>query len=74
MNSNQLLRLPAVMNLVGLRRSAVYSRCADGRMPPPCHLGRAAVWPSDEIDEWVCRVRDHGEPPVGTYAPRSKAS
>ena len=71
MNSTQLLRLPAVMNLVGLRRSAVYSRCADGRMPPPRHLGRAAVWPSDEIDEWIRRVRDHGEPPVGTFPPRT---
>ena len=72
--TGRFLRLPELMSIVGLRRSAVYSRCADGRMPPPCHLGRAAVWSAAEIDEFICRVREHGEPPAGTYAPRSKAS
>ena len=69
-NTQKLLRLPAVMGVVGLRRSAIYARCADGRMPPPCHLGRAALWPADEIEDWISRVRERGEPPVGTYAPR----
>ena len=72
MNSNQLLRLPAVMNLVGLRRSAIYLRCSDGRFPRPRHVGRAALWPSDEVDEWIRRVSESGEPPVGTYSPRGR--
>ena len=69
--NGRFVRLPELMSIVGLRRSAVYSRCADGRMPPPCHRGRAAVWLSDEIDEWIRRVRDDGEPPVGPFPPRT---
>ena len=71
--TGRFLRLPELMAIVGLRRSAVYSRISDGRMPPPCHLGRAAVWPAAEIDEFVQRVCRHGEPPPGTYSPRGSA-
>ena len=63
----RLLRLPAVMELVGLRRSAIYLRCADGRFPQPRHVGRAAVWVSSEIDDWVRRVCESGEPLTGSY-------
>ena len=72
--TGRFLRLPELMATVGLRRSAIYSRISDGRMPPPCHLGRAAVWPADEVADFMRRVRDSGEPPVGTYSPRGRSS
>ena len=69
--TGRFLRLPELMAIVGLRRSALYSRISDGCMPPPCHLGRAAVWPAEEVAAWMRRVRDSGEPPVGTFPPRT---
>ena len=70
----KLLRLPAVMALVGLRRSAIYLRCSDGRFPQPRHVGRAALWPSGEISDWIRRVSESGEPPCGSYPQRDGAA
>ena len=49
--TGRFLRLPQLMAIVGLRRSAVYSRISDGRMPPPCHRGRAAAKPAEQVRE-----------------------
>lgn len=52
--SNCLLRLPAVKARVGLCRSSIYNRIAEGKFPPPVSLGgRAVAWPSDSIDRWI---------------------
>lgn len=46
-----LLRLPAVAQRTGLRRTAIYDRINAGLLPPPVKLGpRASAWPADEID------------------------
>ncbi len=69
MANKQLLRLKAVLPLVGLKRSAIYARVLDGRFPSPSHVGRAAVWTDAEIAEWVEYISRHRhEPPVGTYS------
>lgn len=68
----QFLRLGRVLAAVGLGRSALYQRMADGRFPQPLKLGRAALWPSDVIAAWQDDVRRHGER-AGTY-PRSRDS
>lgn len=70
----KLLRLPAVMELVDLRRSAIYLRCSQGSFPQPRHVGRAALWPSDEISDWIRRVSESGEPGPGTYPVRNEAA
>ena len=50
----RLLRLPAVLDRVGLGRSRVYELIAEGRFPTPVKLSeRAIAWPSDEIDAWI---------------------
>jgi prophage regulatory protein len=60
----RLLRLPTVLDRVGLRRSLIYEMMADGRFPAPVKLsGRAVAWPSDEIDTWIAEriaARDSG--------------
>ena len=73
-NPEKLLRLPKVIELVGLRRSAIYLRCSDGRFPQPRHVGRAALWPSGEIGDWIRRVSESGEPALGTYPQRDEAA
>jgi prophage regulatory protein len=55
----RLIRLPEVMDRVGLRRTAVYERVKEGEFPKPRSLGpRCSVWVESEIDEWVNRVID----------------
>ena len=50
----RLLRLPAVLERVGLRRSRLYELVAAGRFPAPVKLSnRAIAWPSDEVDAWI---------------------
>ena len=49
-----LLRLPQVMERVGLRRTAIYDMVKRGTFPAGIRLGRRCVaWPSDAVDEWV---------------------
>ena len=50
----RLLRLPEVMNRVGLRRSAIYQRMSEGRFPKCRTLGaKCSVWVEAEINEWI---------------------
>lgn len=49
-----LLRLPAVKARVGLCRSSIYARVAEGTFPAPVSLGaRAVAWDSRAVDAWI---------------------
>jgi len=51
------LRLPEVIDRVGLRRSAIYQRMSEGRFPKSRSLGsKCAVWVEAEIDAWIAAV------------------
>lgn len=53
----RLLRLPEVMNRVGLRRSAIYQRMSEGRFPRCRTLGpKCSVWVEAEINAWINSV------------------
>lgn len=50
----RILRLPELMQTVGLSRSAIYEKVADGHFPRPIPLsGRAVGWLSDEVSGWI---------------------
>jgi prophage regulatory protein len=52
--SPRLLRLPEVMNRVGLRRSTIYQRMSEGRFPMRRSLGpKCSVWVEAEINDWI---------------------
>jgi prophage regulatory protein len=52
--SPRLLRLPAVLQKVGLGRSRWYDEVRTGNAPGPVRLSeRAVAWREDEIDEWI---------------------
>lgn len=61
----RLLRLPEVMDRVGLRRSAIYQRMSEGRFPKCRSLGpRCSVWVEAEINAWVdgiARASNHAD-------------
>ena len=49
-----ILRLPAVKARVGLSRSTLYQRIADGLFPAPIRLGpRAVGWLEADIEAWI---------------------
>lgn len=50
----RLIRLPQVMDRVGLKRSAIYQRMTEGRFPKSRLVGpRYTVWLESEIDAWI---------------------
>jgi len=50
----QLLRLPEVVRLTGLKRSQIYLLQSRGTFPKCIKLGkRAAAWVAGEINSWV---------------------
>lgn len=50
----RLIRLPEVIARVGLKRSSIYQRMAEGRFPKGRSLGpRCVVWVEAEIDAWI---------------------
>ncbi|MEQ8837055.1 helix-turn-helix transcriptional regulator [Haliea sp.] len=49
-----LLRLPEVIKLTGLSRSAVYAMASSGIFPRPIKIGpRASAWLEREVIDWI---------------------
>ncbi len=49
----RFLRLPAVIEMVGLQRTAIYGRIKAGTFPKPVQLGpRAVAWDEQELAQW----------------------
>lgn len=59
----KVLRLPALMARVGLRRSAIYAMIQRDEFPKPIKLSpRAVGWLTAEVDAWLAsRERATGE-------------
>jgi prophage regulatory protein len=50
----RLIRLPEVMDQVGLSRSTIYLYIQKGEFPAPVKLGsRSVAWNSEDIDAWI---------------------
>ncbi len=50
----KMLRLPEVMDKVGLKTSQIYAMMAEGAFPSARQItGRAVGWFEHEIDEWL---------------------
>jgi prophage regulatory protein len=49
-----ILRLPEVLNRVGLGKTTLYSRIAEGNFPGPVSLGgRSVGWVESEVNGWL---------------------
>jgi prophage regulatory protein len=54
--STRILRLPEVMQTVGLSRSAIYEKMAAREFPKGIPLaGRAVGWLDTDISEWITK-------------------
>lgn len=57
-SQGRLIRLPEVMDRVGMKRSAIYQRMREGGFPRSRSLGpRCAVWVEAEIDDWIQDIK-----------------
>ena len=55
-----LLRLDAVMDRTGLKRSKLYGMIGAGTFPQPIKIDACAVWPASDISAWIDkRIADH---------------
>lgn len=53
----RILRLPEVVELVGLKTSAIYAAMRDGRFPASVRLGERAVgWRAGDITRWLAEL------------------
>lgn len=51
---DRLIRLPEVLRLTGMCRSALYSQMAQGQFPRSIKIGpRAASWSLNEVRRWI---------------------
>ncbi|MBK6867186.1 MAG: AlpA family phage regulatory protein [Burkholderiales bacterium] len=47
-------RMVDVVRITALSRATVYRRIAEGRFPPPVHLGgRACGWTPSDLQRWI---------------------
>ena len=47
-------RMVDVVRITALSRATVYRRIAEGKFPPPVHLGgRACGWPPSDLQRWI---------------------
>lgn len=50
----KLLRLPQVLNTVGISRSTLYQLVARGDFPKPIKISRrACAWPESAVQRWI---------------------
>ena len=69
--SQAILRLPAVQERTGLKRTTIYERVRSGAFPAPIKLStRASGWLVSEVDRWLeeriaeSRHASDDEPPL----------
>ena len=52
----RFLRLPDVLDRVGLGRTKVYEMIGEGSFPPPIKQGRLSLWPESRVVAWQTAV------------------
>ena len=57
MSTENIIRLPRLMEMVGLSRTTIWRRVKSGELPPPVRLGgpgsRAVGWRKTAIEGWL---------------------
>jgi prophage regulatory protein len=50
----KILRLPAVLEATGLKRTSLYALRRDGEFPQPVKIGKRCVgWRQGDIQNWI---------------------
>ncbi|MGA4104368.1 helix-turn-helix transcriptional regulator [Ralstonia nicotianae] len=60
----KLLRLPGVLDAVGIKKSCLYEMIRAGKFPAPVRLGaRSVAWRQSDVDAWI-EARESARPEV----------
>lgn len=62
--TDKLMRLDAVEDAIGLKKSKIYAMIDEGEFPRPVKLGAVNTWPASEVSAWINRriaERDHSQ-------------
>ena len=63
-------RMVDVVRITALSRATVYRRIAEGRFPPPVHLGgRACGWTPSDLQRWIDDPQSYRSVTAGSAAP-----
>lgn len=52
----ELLTAREVAQVLRISERSVWRLCAEKKLPAPLHVGGAARWPKNEIEEWIKRA------------------
>ncbi len=53
MTQERLLKLTEVENLVGFKKTWIYSEVNKGRFPAPIAVARSSRWRLSEVNAWI---------------------
>lgn len=53
MKKDRIIRLPEVIERVGIARTTIYLKIQEGTFPKQIKLGRNSGWLESEIDDWI---------------------
>lgn len=48
-----LLRLPAVLKIVGISRAQLYKLLGKNEFPQPVHIGKSVAWRNSDLEKWI---------------------
>ena len=60
--TERLLRLPQVLDLVGLGKTTIYEMVQTGEFPRPRKVRHLSLWPESEVRKWIDTVVRSTEP------------
>ena len=62
---DRILRMPVLIETVGVAPATLYRWIQEGRFPAPLQLGRNSVgWRASEVEEWI-ETRTRAATPAG---------
>lgn len=60
--TERLLRLDAIEDRIGLKKSKIYDMIRHGEFPRPVKLGACNAWPENEVLAWIAdRMAERAE-------------
>jgi prophage regulatory protein len=57
-SKDRIIRLPEVMGMVGMKKTAIYNRIKDGTFPVPLKIGRMSGWLESDVQQWIAAVAE----------------
>jgi prophage regulatory protein len=55
---DRIIRLPEVMFMVGMKKTAIYDKIKEGAFPAPLKIGRMSGWLESDVQQWIAAVAE----------------